>query len=745
MRRFPEAGVPSLGVCLGHQSLAQAFGGTVVQHEPVHGKTTTIEHDGRTIFAGLPSPLDVGRYHSLVVDPDLPDSLERTAFGGDVVMGVRHRELPAEGVQFHPESVLTEEGKALLRELPGRGRFDLNAEPHPHPRARRASPPARTSPPTRPPTCCARSCPATPPRWRSPGFLSACAPRARRSTSSPAWRATMRELATRVAVPDRDDLLDTAGTGGGRPSFNVSTTAALIAAGAGCRVAKHGNRSATSAVGLGRRARGARRAHRPRPRRGGRVHRASVGFGFMFAPAHHAATRFVVPVRRELAVRTIFNFLGPAHQPGRRHAPARSACPTRPPRVMAGALARLGPRRALVVSSEDGLDEMSTSAPTHVVEVDGRARSALRRRSRGRRASSAPQLARRSAGTPEENAAYHARDPRRREAGPRGTSPCSTPAPRSTRPAAPTPSARRRPPAPRGRSTPATPPRRSTRFVQATHDPRRRARRERPRAHRRVHARRRRAPAPRGPPRRPRGRRLERRDDRPFSEALVRPGISLIAEHKRRSPSAGVDPRGPGRRRRRLRLRARRRRRALGAHRGPPLRRLARRPARGQAGHATCPSCARTSSSTPTRSYESAAAGADAILLIVAALEPATTSRACTARRARSTSTCSSRSTTSTSSSARSRRRRRHRHQQPRPHRLLRRHRAHLRAALRRADGQDRGLRVGLPRRASSSTISSGSASTRCWWARRSCAPPTSRRPAASSTADAGGPLAARF
>jgi anthranilate synthase/aminodeoxychorismate synthase-like glutamine amidotransferase len=115
MRRFPEAGVATLGVCLGHQSLAQAFGGAVVQHDPVHGKTTMIEHDGRTIFAGLDSPLTVGRYHSLVVDPDLPDCFEQTAQGGGVVMGIRHRELPAEGVQFHPESVLTEAGKALLR------------------------------------------------------------------------------------------------------------------------------------------------------------------------------------------------------------------------------------------------------------------------------------------------------------------------------------------------------------------------------------------------------------------------------------------------------------------------------------------------------------------------------------------------------------------------------------------------------------------------------------------------------
>jgi anthranilate synthase/aminodeoxychorismate synthase-like glutamine amidotransferase len=114
MRRLPEAGVPTLGVCLGHQSLAQAFGGRVVRHLPVHGKTTQIEHDGSGLFAGLPSPLTVGRYHSLVVDPELPDELEATAWGGGVLMAMRHRELPAHGVQFHPESVLTPDGMRLL-------------------------------------------------------------------------------------------------------------------------------------------------------------------------------------------------------------------------------------------------------------------------------------------------------------------------------------------------------------------------------------------------------------------------------------------------------------------------------------------------------------------------------------------------------------------------------------------------------------------------------------------------------
>ena len=113
-RAFPERGIPLLGVCLGHQALAEAFGGRVVVGEPVHGKTADVVHDGRSIFRGVENPLVAGRYHSLIVDPDLPPEFELSAEAVGTVMAIRHCELPAEGVQFHPESVLTDSGKLIL-------------------------------------------------------------------------------------------------------------------------------------------------------------------------------------------------------------------------------------------------------------------------------------------------------------------------------------------------------------------------------------------------------------------------------------------------------------------------------------------------------------------------------------------------------------------------------------------------------------------------------------------------------
>jgi anthranilate phosphoribosyltransferase len=179
----------------------------------------------------------------------------------------------------------------------------------------------------------------------------------------------MRELAVRVE-PGSDGLVDTAGTGGGRPTFNVSTTAAFVAAGAGGRGAKHGNRSATGPSGSADvlEALGARIDLQP-----GAVATCvdEIGFGFMFAPQHHPAMRHVVPIRKALGVRTIFNFLGPLTNPAGATRQLIGVSDRRFLEPMAAALGALGADHALVVTSADGLDELSVCGATHVVEVRG--------------------------------------------------------------------------------------------------------------------------------------------------------------------------------------------------------------------------------------------------------------------------------------------------------------------------------------------------------------------------------------
>ena len=345
---------------------------------------------------------------------------------------------------------------------------------------------------------------------------------------------TMRALATPVRV-GRRDLLDTAGTGGGRRTFNVSTTAALIAAGAGCAVAKHGNRSATGLSGSADvlEALGARIDLGPDAVA---TCIADTGFGFMFAPAHHHATRYVVPVRRQLAVRTIFNFLGPLTNPA---GATRQLIGVSDPaylETMAGALARLGTEHALLVSSDDGLDELSISR-AHPGRRGARRRGQpLPRRARGRRPR--PRAAPRPfpGGDPAQNA-QTTRPILAGEPGPPATWRCSTPARPSTPATARHPGRGRRGP-PSGRSPTARPrPPGALRGPHPGAGPR-----ERARTHRGRHAR-------GGPRRRDRcaveeleraGAARARATSGPSRRRSARPGLSVIAEHKRRSPSAGA-------------------------------------------------------------------------------------------------------------------------------------------------------------------------------------------------------------
>jgi len=178
---------------------------------------------------------------------------------------------------------------------------------------------------------------------------------------------TMRSLAIPVASR-RPDLVDTAGTGGGPTTFNVSTTAALVAAGAGCAVAKHGNRSATTRCGSVDLLEALGVNVELDPEQVGRCI-DEVGFGFMFAPRHHTAMAHVVPARKALGVRTIFNFLGPLTNPAGATRQLLGVADRHYQETIAEALVGLGSVRALVVSGEDGLDEISLSARTRVIEV----------------------------------------------------------------------------------------------------------------------------------------------------------------------------------------------------------------------------------------------------------------------------------------------------------------------------------------------------------------------------------------
>lgn len=213
---------------------------------------------------------------------------------------------------------------------------------------------------------------------------------------------TMRELATPVGA-SRSDLVDTAGTGGGPSTFNVSTTAALVAAGAGCAVAKHGARSNTSLSGSADLLEelGVNLELDP-----GAVGEAidGIGFGFLFAPRHHKAMAHVIPVRKELAVHTIFNFLGPLTNPAGATRQVIGVANRRYQESIAEALVGLGAERAMVVSGDDGLDEITVSGETRVIEVrdGGTEEIFIRPEDHGIERSSLEEVA---GGTPAENAA----------------------------------------------------------------------------------------------------------------------------------------------------------------------------------------------------------------------------------------------------------------------------------------------------------------------------------------------------
>ena len=345
--------IPILGVCLGHQTIAQAFGGRIVPAKSLmHGKTSRVKHDGKGIFAGVPQNFEAMRYHSLAVErASLPDCLEVSAETADgEVMALRHREFPIESVQYHPESIGTPEGARQLRNF-----FGL---------ATREEPPEET--------LAYHDFRGVLRGDYSERELAALLSVGRDAPVSPARLAgaarAMREAMATVDL-GADDAVDLVGTGGdGFPTINISTTAAFVAAGAGARIAKHGNVAATSKCGAADvlRELGVDLSLPP-----DRVRDCFMrtGVAFLFAQRYHSGMRYAANVRRQLGFKTIFNLLGPITNPA---GVVRHAIGVYDPKLVplvARALRDLGAVRALVFSGVDGMDEISPCGFTLVAEL----------------------------------------------------------------------------------------------------------------------------------------------------------------------------------------------------------------------------------------------------------------------------------------------------------------------------------------------------------------------------------------
>jgi anthranilate synthase/phosphoribosyltransferase len=395
--------IPILGVCLGHQAIGASFGGKVVRAPRLmHGKTSPIFAGNDGLFEGMPKPFDACRYHSLIVEKEsLPDCLEVTATTDqDEIMGIRHKRLPIEGVQFHPESILTSGGKRIL------ANFLKMAEEF---RAQQAS----GSEEAARPSMCAEPKPAASAPAPSKSNISEGATMFRefikkatkgenlsRSEMETAMETIMSGNATGAqigsfltalkmkgetveeitgaahimrskALPVRVDhdgtaLIDTCGTGGdGAGTFNISTTVAFIVAGAGVMVAKHGNRSVSSSCGSADvlKQLGANLGHSP-DQVGQCIEQ--TGFGFLFAPSFHLAMKHAIGPRQEMGIRTIFNVLGPLTNPAGASCQLLGVYDPDLTEPIASSLKGLGIKSAMVVHGLDGLDEISLCSPTKI-------------------------------------------------------------------------------------------------------------------------------------------------------------------------------------------------------------------------------------------------------------------------------------------------------------------------------------------------------------------------------------------
>jgi anthranilate synthase/phosphoribosyltransferase len=366
IRRFAGR-KPILGVCLGHQAIAAAFGGRVVKAKRImHGKSDMIEHDGKTLFSEAPNPLRVIRYHSLAVErSSLPAGFEVSASSPDgEIMAMRHVEHRLEGVQFHPESIGTEEGERLVRNFIS----GVREVPSVKSMLKRLASRENLS------RAEARSimdqiAEGGVTQSQVGAFLGSLTIKGPTIEEATGFASSLYDRAVRVPLPGDLATVDNCGTGGDSSgTFNISTTAAFVAAGAGAKVAKHGNRSITSRSGSADVLDALGVSTKMVPEAAAEAI-ASAGMAFLFAPLYHPAFKNIGGPRRELGFRTIFNMMGPMLNPARAKSQVVGVYAPELTETVARILGNLGVRHALVVHGLDGIDEISLAAKTKVTEL----------------------------------------------------------------------------------------------------------------------------------------------------------------------------------------------------------------------------------------------------------------------------------------------------------------------------------------------------------------------------------------
>jgi anthranilate synthase/phosphoribosyltransferase len=361
--------IPILGICLGHQAIGAAFGGNIGKATTLyHGKASTISHDGKGVFNGIQNPFSAIRYHSLAIEKiSLPDELEITAVSGDGdIMGVRHKIYNVEGVQFHPESIGTSNGKELLLNfiVQKREKFTVQTSiKKVHAGQKLSEEEARQVMED------ITSGNATPAQIA--GILTALSLRngGESVQELTGFARVMRQKATPIQKPEGIKVVDTCGTGGDTSgTFNISTIAAFVAAGSGVTIAKHGNRSVTSRCGSADvlEALGVNVAAPPEIMSDTLQ---KIGISFLFAPRLHSSMKHAVPVRQQLGIRTVFNILGPLSNPAGADYQLLGVFSNDIREKVAQTLVNLGIQRAMVVHGSDGLDEITLTGKTFISEI----------------------------------------------------------------------------------------------------------------------------------------------------------------------------------------------------------------------------------------------------------------------------------------------------------------------------------------------------------------------------------------